>query len=125
MKLELLEPAAWVKRMKDGDFEMLDFRWWADRDPEETLYPEFKSGGSWNYWGWDNAEFDRLCAEAGAIIDKEKRAERYRKAEDHLMDEAPVAMLAHTPVYKAFAKKVEGFQYVPCDLVNLHTVSIG
>ncbi|MBP0614412.1 ABC transporter substrate-binding protein [Jiella mangrovi] len=124
VKLELLEPAAWVKRMKDGDFEMLDFRWWADLDPEETLYPEFKSGGSWNYWGWDNAEFDRLCAEAGAIIDTEKRAELYRKAEDHLMDEAPVAMLAHIPVYKAFAKKVEGFQYVPCDLVNLHTVSI-
>jgi peptide/nickel transport system substrate-binding protein len=124
VNLVLLEPAAWVKRLKDGDFAILDFRWWADLDPEETLFPEFKSGGAWNYWGWDNAEFDRLCIEAGSIVDQEKRAALYREAEDHLMEEAPVAMLAHLPVFKVFSKKVQGFQYVPCDLLNLHDVSL-
>ena len=33
-------------------------------------------------------------------------------------------MLAHMPIYKVFSKKVQGFEYVPCDLVNLHTVSL-
>lgn len=124
VKLELLEPAAWVQRMKDGNFEMLDFDWVADLDPDETLYPEFKSGGSWNYWGWANPKFDELCAQAQKILDVPARAKLYYAAEDILMDEAPVAMLAHMPIYKVFSKKVQGFEYVPCDLVNLHTVSL-
>ncbi len=40
------------------------------------------------------------------------------------MDEAPIAIMAHMPIYKVFANKVKGFQYIPADLVNLHTVSI-
>ncbi|NTF33453.1 ABC transporter substrate-binding protein [Rhizobium skierniewicense] len=123
VKLELLEPAAWVQRMKDGNFQMLDFDWVADLDPEETIFPEFKTGGSWNYWGWASPEFDRLCIEAQTVIDVPKRAELYRKAEDILMSEAPIAMLAHMPIYKVFSKKVQGFNYIPCDLVNLHGVS--
>ncbi|APO72706.1 dipeptide/oligopeptide ABC transporter substrate-binding protein (plasmid) [Rhizobium gallicum] len=125
VKLELLEPAAWVQRMKDGNFQMLDFDWVADLDPEETIFPEFKTGGSWNYWGWSNPEFDRLCAEAQTMIDVPTRAGLYHKAEDILMDEAPIAMLAHMPIYKVFSKKVKGFNYVPCDLVDLHGVSLG
>ncbi|MDX3926134.1 MAG: ABC transporter substrate-binding protein [Shinella sp.] len=124
VKLELLEPAAWVQRMKDGNFQMLDFDWVADLDPEETIFPEFKTGGSWNYWGWSNPEFDRLCTEAQTIIDVPTRAALYHKAEDILMDEAPIAMLAHMPVYKVFSKKVQGFNYIPCDLVDLHGVSL-
>ena len=124
VNLELLEPAAWVQRMKDGKFEMLDFDWVADLDPEETIFPEFKTGGSWNYWGWSNPEFDRLCIEAQTEIDVPKRAALYHKAEDILMDEAPIAMLAHMPIYKVFSKKVQGFEYIPCDLINLHGVSM-
>lgn len=125
VKLELLEPAAWVQRMKDGAFQMLDFDWVADLDPEETIFPEFKSGGSWNYWGWSNPEFDQLCTKAQTVIDVPARASLYHKAEDILLDEAPVAMLAHMPIYKVFSKKVQGFDYIPCDLINLHGVSLG
>lgn len=124
VKLELLEPATWVSRMKDGSFEMLDFDWVADLDPDETLFPEFKSGGSWNYWGWANAQFDDLCTQAQKILDTPARSKLYNQAEDILMDEAPIAMLAHMPIYKVFSNKVQGFEYVPCDLVNLHTVSL-
>ena len=42
-----------------------------------------------------------------------------------LMDEAGIAVMAHMPIYKVFSTKVKGFQYIPADLVNLHTVSIG
>ncbi|MEI4473879.1 ABC transporter substrate-binding protein [Frigidibacter sp. MR17.24] len=124
VKLELIEPAAWVQRMKEGNFEMLDFDWVADLDPEETLYPEFRSDGSWNYWGWVSTKFDELCAQASVELDVEKRAAMYHEAEDLLMDEAPIAMMCHLPIYKVLSKKVEGFEYVPCDLMNLHTVSL-
>lgn len=124
VKLELIEPAAWVQRMKEGNFEMLDFDWVADLDPEETLYPEFRSDGSWNYWGWVSPAFDDLCARASVELDVAKRAAMYHEAEDLLMADAPIAMLCHLPVYKVLSKKVSGFSYVPCDLMDLHQVSL-
>lgn len=124
VNLELVESATWVQRMKDRDFEMLDFDWVADLDPDETLFPEFRTGGSWNYWGWSDPEFDRLCTEAQVVLDVPERAKLYHAAEDVLMDGAPIAMLAHLPIYKVFSKKVQGFEYIPCDLVNLHNVSL-
>lgn len=124
VKLELLENAAWTQRLQDRDFEMLDFFWTADLDPDETLFPEFKTGGSWNYWGWSNPEFDRLCTEAQVVLDVAERSKLYNQAEDLMIAEAPVAMLAHFPLYKIFSNKVQGFNYVPCDLLNLDTVSL-
>ncbi|WP_118135578.1 ABC transporter substrate-binding protein [Oceanicella sp. SM1341] len=124
-KLELIEPATWVQRRNAGDFDLFDFEWVADLDPDETLFPEFKSGGAWNFPGWSSPEFDELCTQAQVVLDVPKRAELYHKAEDILMDEAPIAMMAHMPVYKVLSTKVQGFQYIPADLLNLHTVSIG
>jgi len=122
--LELIEPAAWIKRRNAGDFDMYDFEWVADLDPDETLYPEFKSDGAWNFCGWQNTGFDDYCAQAQVILGVEERRKLYYAAEDLLMDEAPIAIMAHMPIYKVFSKKVQGFNYIPADLVNLHTVSL-
>lgn len=122
--LELIEPAAWIKRRNAGDFDMFDFEWVADLDPEETLYPEFRTGSQWDFTGWESAKFDDLCAQAGVLLTPKERSKLYYQAEDILMDEAPIAIMAHMPIYKVFSKQVQGFNYIPCDLVNLHTVSL-
>ena len=122
--LELIEPAAWVKRRNEGDFDLYDFEWVADLDPDETLYPEFRSDGAWNFGKWVNTDFDDLCAQAQVVLEPEARKELYYKAEDLLMDEAAIAIMAHMPIYKVFSNKVQGFEYIPADLVNLHTVSL-
>lgn len=124
-KLELIESAAWVHRRNTGDFEMLDFHWDADLDPDETLFPEFHSGAAWNYPGWSNATFDKCVEDAQIILDVQKRKELYYKAEDVMMDEAPIAMTTHLPIFKIFSKKVKGFHYIPVDSINLANVSLG
>ncbi|MBU2961219.1 ABC transporter substrate-binding protein [Citreicella sp. C3M06] len=123
--LELVEPASWVQRRNGGDFDLYDFEWVADLDPEETLYPEWKSDGAWNFCRWVNTDFDDLCKQASTELDVAARAALYHRAEDLLMDEAPCAMMAHMPIYKVFSNEVKGFNYIPADLVNLHTVSLG
>ena len=67
---------------------------------------------------------DDLCAQAQVVLEPEARKELYYKAEDLLMDEAAIAVMAHMPIYKVFSNKVQGFEYIPADLVNLHTVSL-
>ncbi|WGF89709.1 ABC transporter substrate-binding protein [Marinivivus vitaminiproducens] len=123
-KLELMERAAWVSRRNAADFDMFDLNWVGDLDPDETLYPEFHTGENWNYPGWSNAVFDEAVEQAQVVIDVDQRRELYYRAEDALMDEAPIAIMTHMPAYKIIANTVQGFQYIPADLFNLHTVSV-
>ena len=79
----------------------------------------------WNFVGYSNPEFDKLIVQASEIIDVEQRKKLYYAAEDiMLQQDAPIALLAHTKVFKIFNKRVEGFKYVPVDLMNMHTVSL-
>lgn len=124
-KIELVERASWVSRRNAGAFDMVDFGWEADLDPDETLFPEFKTGGPWNFWGWSNPQFDEACVAAQRTLNQADRKVLYRKAEDLLLAEPPIALLTHMPIYKVFSNKVQGFEYVPVDLLNLDTVSLG
>jgi len=125
VKLEIMDPAVLTKRRNAGDFDLYDEAWQADLDPDETIRPEWSTGVPWNFVGYSNPEFDKLIVQASEIVDVEQRKKLYYAAEDiMLQQDAPIALLAHTKVFKIFNKRVEGFKYVPVDLMNMHTVSL-
>ena len=121
-KIELLDRAVWTKRRNSGDFDMYDEAWIADLDPDETIYPEWHSGKPWNFVGYSNPEFDKLISAAQDTLNQATRKKLYDQAEDLLMADAPLAVLAHMKVFKILHKRVQGFQYIPVDLLNLHSV---
>ena len=121
-KIELVDRAVWVKRRNAGDFDMYDEAWIADLDPDETLFPEWVSGKPWNFVGYSNKEFDKLLADAQDTLKTDVRRNLYNKAEDILMNDAPLATLAHLKVFKILSKRVQDFEYIPVDLFNLHRV---
>ena len=121
-RIELLDRAVWTKRRNSGDFDMYDEAWIADLDPDETLYPEWHSGQSWDFVGYNNPKFDKLVSDAEDTLNQAVRKKLYYKAEDILMADAPLAVLAHMKVFKILHKRVQGFQYIPVDLLNLHSV---
>jgi peptide/nickel transport system substrate-binding protein len=124
-KLELMDRAVLTKRRNAGDFDLYDEAWQADLDPDETIRPEWLTGKPWNYVGYSNPEFDKLIESAATTAKTEVRKKLYYQAEDIMMQkDAPIAILAHTKVYKIFNKRVQGFKYVPVDLMNMHTVSL-
>ena len=47
----------------------------------------YKSGVAWNEFGWSNAEFDALLAEANSIADADKRREVMGKMQQIVVDE--------------------------------------
>ena len=125
VKLELMDRAILTKRRNSGDFDLYDEAWQADLDPDETIRPEWLTGMPWNYVGYSNPEFDKLISKASETVATAERKKLYYAAEDlMLQQDAPIAVLAHTKVYKIFNKRVEGFKYVPVDLMNMHTVSL-
>ncbi|RMF93909.1 MAG: ABC transporter substrate-binding protein [Nitrospinota bacterium] len=122
VKLTLNESASWRKRWRSGDYDLIDFGWWADLDPDETLYPEWRSGEKWNFGQYSNPEFDRLVDAARRTIDVAKRRELYSKAQRILVEDAPCAFIAHVNEHKVFAKYVRGFNPIPADLIDMHSV---
>ena len=78
----------------------------------------------WNYVGYSNPAFDKAVKAASETTKLVTRKSLYTEAEDILMADAPLAVLAHMKVFKILSKKVQGFEYVPADLLNLHTVSL-
>jgi peptide/nickel transport system substrate-binding protein len=124
VKIQLYESATWHKKRNTGDFTMYDEGWVADLDPDETIYPEWVTGKPWNFVGFSSKEFDRLVSEAQFESDVAKRKALYDKADLILAHEAPCAFIAHFKVFKALAKKVKGFQYIPSDSMRFHTVHL-
>ena len=125
VNLELMDRAILTKRRNAGEFDLYDEAWQADLDPDETIRPEWLTGMPWNYVGYSNPEFDKLVVKASESVNQAERKKLYYAAEDLMMQkDAPIAVLAHTKVYKIFNKRVEGFKYVPVDLMNMHTVSL-
>ncbi|WP_048440554.1 ABC transporter substrate-binding protein [Caenimonas sp. SL110] len=123
-KIELVDRAVWTQRRNASDFDMYDEAWIADLDPDETITPEWSTGKPWNFVGYSNPVFDKAAAAAGETTDLATRRKLYLEAENTLMADAPLAVLAHMKVFKIMAKKVQGFEYIPADLLNLHTVSL-
>jgi ABC-type oligopeptide transport system substrate-binding subunit len=70
-------------------------RWSADfLDAQNFLSHMLTSTGPENKFGYNNPEFDRLCAEADSLMAWENRAPLYAKAEDIALQDA-----AWAPIY--------------------------
>lgn len=122
VNLQVFENAAWRKRWLESDFDMVLTSPWADLDPDETIYPQFHTGEKWNVGKWSNPEFDRQVEIARSTFDVKTRKAAYDKAVAMLVDKCPSVFIAHVNEHKVMAKHVMGFQAIPADLVNLHTV---
>jgi peptide/nickel transport system substrate-binding protein len=121
-KIRPFERAAYRKTLIEGKFDLFDYYWAFDLDPDETLYPELHSGSSWNWGRWTNKEFDRLVGAARVTLDVKKRREYYSKANRLVADQAPYAVIAHVNEHKVFRKHVKNFQPIPAELVQLAKV---
>lgn len=54
----------------------------------QILGMAYRSGEAWNEFGWSNAEFDRLLAEANAIADADERSKVMARIQEIITEEA-------------------------------------
>ncbi len=85
--------------------------WLADvPDPENFLAKLFHSASPWNYMGYANATVDGLLEKARAEPDVPRRVEVYRRAEELVMDDAPVIPVWHQTYERLFQPYVKGVE---------------
>jgi peptide/nickel transport system substrate-binding protein len=108
--------------LQERQWDMVTLQWDADLDPDETLFPELHSTEAWNAGKWVNKDFDRAVELARTENDFKKRKKAYDDAVKAIVEDAPVAVIAHVNEDKTFHKYVKGFQMIPAGLINMHGV---
>ncbi len=78
---------------------------------ENYLAPLFSSNGSSNYYGYRNAEFDRLLAEGISAPSEEEAIQKYQAAEDLLAEDLPVVPLRYGQNNFGHSTKVKNVEW--------------
>ena len=107
----------YLKRSKDLDRDGAVLLGWTgdNGDPDNFLAVLLGCdavGGS-NRAQWCNEEFNDLVQKAKTISDPAERTKLYEQAQEVFKREAPWATIAHSLVFKAMNKNVEGFKIDP------------
>ncbi len=104
--------------LQNGDHSMALYGWTGDNgDPDNFMHvllgcTAARIGGN-NVARWCNDEYDALVTRAKLSYDQEVREKLYRQAQEIFKEEAPWVPLAHSVVFMAARKEVEGFKMDP------------
>ena len=112
---------AFSKMVAEGRAPVFLHAWYADvPDPDNFLAKLFHSRAARNMFGYANPVVDDLLASARAATDLSHRVERYRKAEQLILDDAPIVPVFHHTyerLFQPYVKSVEvnglGDPYIP------------
>lgn len=106
--MNLSEYNAWSQKVgQERNFMMESQGGFMGPDPA-ALATRLGTGSNSNYGAWSNAEFDRLCAEAAATGDTEKRAELYKAAQKIIVEELPMINVVGYADYTAIVSNLHG-----------------
>jgi dipeptide transport system substrate-binding protein len=112
------EWAQYRTKLQNGVHSMALYGWTGDNgDPDNFLHvllgcTAARSGGN-NIAKWCNPEYDALVTRAKLTADQPSREKLYRQAQEIFKREAPWVPLAHSVVFMAARKNVQGFKMDP------------
>ncbi len=109
------------RELAAGTFPVFLYAWFADvPDPDNFLYKLFHSRSPRNYFGYKNPIVDGLLARARETADLERRVDLYRRAEQLIVDDAPLMPIFHYTyerLFQPYVRSVEvnglGDPYIP------------
>jgi peptide/nickel transport system substrate-binding protein len=112
------EWATYLERTSAGEHDMALFGWTGVMaDPDNFLYPNLSKTNAEkpanNRAFYKSDKFTQLITEARETLDKEKRIELYKEAQEVFQNDAPWTMLSYTTTPLAQADYVEGYKPHP------------
>ena len=112
---------AFSKMLDDGKLPIFLYAWYADvPDPDNFLTKLFHSKSPRNFFGYANPVVDELLTGARSAGDIQRRVELYRRAEQLILDDAPIVPVFHRAyerLLQSYVRSVEvnglGDPYIP------------
>ncbi|PWJ24122.1 peptide/nickel transport system substrate-binding protein [Branchiibius hedensis] len=110
VKIKTVDFATFLSDQGAGNWDMYMMSWIGNIDPAEYYFSQQRTGQSFNFQHYSNAEVDKLL-DAGAIeTDQAKRKEDYAKAATIVADEASYIYLYNPAVIQAWSPKLTGYE---------------
>ncbi len=112
---------SFFKMLAEGKAPLFRYSWYADvPDPDNFLFKLFHSQSPRNYTFYQNPSVDQLLFQAKQQTELRQRVELYRKAEQMIMDDAPIVpMIFYTyeRLFQPYVRSIEvnglGDPYIP------------
>lgn len=116
-----------TRRLAEGRTGAYLYAWFADiPDPDNFLHLLFHSRSPRNYMGYANRVVDDLLARARKEPDLQRRVDLYRRAEQLILDDAPMMGFWHSPYDRLFQRYVRSIEvnglgdpYIPLRKIRL------
>jgi len=113
--------ASFSKMVDEGKLPIFLWAWYADvPDPDNFLTKLFHSRSARNFFGYANVVVDDLLASARTAGDPQRRVELYRRAEQLILEDAPIVPFFHHTyerLFQPYVRSVEvnglGDPYIP------------
>ena len=112
---------AFSSKLAEGKFPVFLYAWFADvPDPDNFLFKLFYSRSPRNFFGYANPVVDDLLLQARREGNLQRRVELYRKAEELILEDAPIIPMWHYTyerLFQPYVRSVEvnglGDPYIP------------
>jgi peptide/nickel transport system substrate-binding protein len=107
----LMDWPAFSKALTEGKLPVSLYAWFADvPDPDNFLFKLFHSKSPRNFMGYANAAVDDLLVQARQDRDLVRRVELYRRAEQLIVEDAPVIPVWHYTYERLFQPYVRNIE---------------
>ncbi|HEY4552705.1 MAG TPA: glutathione ABC transporter substrate-binding protein [Bacillaceae bacterium] len=127
VNIEQMEFGAYLEKTAAGEHDMFILGWSNPTgDADYGMYALFHSsqkGDPGNRSFYSNEEVDKLLDEGRRETDAGKRAELYKKVQDHLVEDAPMVYIHHQEYLTGVSKKIQGFSIDTSGIYQLKDVS--
>src|SRR5436309_1726833 len=118
---------AFSRQLDEGRLPMFLYGWYADvPDPDNFLFKLFHSKSPRNFFGYANPAVDEMLVHARAERDLFRRVDLYRRAEQVILDDAPLLPVLHHTyerLFQPYVRAVEvnglGDPYIPLRRIRL------
>ncbi|MSP12579.1 MAG: hypothetical protein EXR62_06440 [Chloroflexi bacterium] len=127
VQIEQLEWATYLNDLKGHRFQMFGVTagWIADYpDPQDFLDILFHSGSRDNNFNYANSQVDQLLEQARVERDQNKRYDLYHKAEQMILQDAPIVPLGHDVEYWLVKPYVQNMPFPPMIIPKLKFVTV-
>ncbi|GEN50095.1 glutathione ABC transporter substrate-binding protein [Alkalibacterium pelagium] len=128
VEIEQVEWGAYLEDTAAGEHDMFILGWTTvTGDADYGMYPLFHSdnyGEAGNRTFFSTDELDSLLEEARQSSDEDERLDLYSRAQEILVDEAPMLYIHHQEFLLAVSDDVEGLWQHPTGILMLRDVSL-
>ncbi|MGK2965546.1 MAG: ABC transporter substrate-binding protein [Tepidiformaceae bacterium] len=125
VELQASDPAAFLRDLRRGTFQMFSTGWIADYpDPEDFIDKLFASDSEQNEFGYENPEVDALIQEARTEQDNDTRLQLYHEAEQMIIDDAAVVPIFWPVDHLLIKSCVQNWPVTPMTIPKFRYIEI-